>query len=256
MSIDDSGVLVTPRRGRPPGIKNMTPVQSMLATPVDIDDSILLPQDDSEKKPTNRDPEWTAYVLSHLTKEEKDEKNGYPKTAGLKRLVLSLIGEIVCSESYISESPNESNGFNANVTHTLRIEGYGGQSYSFTGVGSSNMRNTDGAYSKFPEAIASTRAYGRALRDALSLNCVVAEEVAEIAEQEPDDDDAATSAQKAGIKNTCKRYSIDLQKFINMGESNYQDLEDPSLTKVVAKKMMNQLNKYQGGVEIPMEIKV
>jgi hypothetical protein len=257
MSIDDS----TPRRGRPPGSKNMSPVEQMLSQPVEVDEtSLLVQKDGQEKRPTPKDPDWTKFVLTHLSKEEKDEKNGYPKLEGLKRLVLLLIGNIVYSNSRLDNAPNESNGFNASASHSLRIEGYDDVVYEYTGLGGSNERNTDRPYSKFPESVASNRAKARALREALHINCVAAEELAEVAEQDEDDEESASSTQKNGIKVMCKRAGVDLTKFLNLGDWSFENLDDKSLTKSIAKQMVNLLNKYQDGSKsgetIPEEIKL
>jgi hypothetical protein len=255
MSIDESNIMVTPKRGRPS--KSNSPVQQLFAEPVEVDESSLVKGSGEKARPTPKDAEWTDYVLSHLVKGEKDEKNGYPKVVGLKRLVMLLMGEIVNSVSELKGMYPTERGYNASVEHHLTIAGYDGNEYHFTGLGGSNVFNTDKPYDKFPEAIASTRAYGRALRDALAINCVAAEEMAVIAEQDdsdPDTVETASAAQRSGIKNMCKNQQIDVVKLLNNGEDKYTGLEDVHLTKSKAKEFVMKLNQYQGGLEIPKEI--
>lgn len=259
MSIDENEVQLTPRRGRPP--KNLSPVQLMLSEPVEVDDSSLVKSDEnSSKRPTPKDPEWTDFVLGHLQLNEKDQKNGFPKTFGLKRLVLLLIGDIKVSSSRLVGAPNDSNNFNASADHTLEIEGYNGLTYLYVGLGGSNERNSDPPYGKYPETVASSRAYARALKDALTINCVTAEELSEVAEKveevNTDSVESASSVQKVGIKTMCKNLGVDVTKFINIGEKQYASLEDANLTKEKAKLMVNLLNKYQCGSEIPENIKL
>lgn len=253
-----------PRRGRPPKNPSFSPVQQMLASPIEIDDSSLLKQPEGTKRPTPRDPEWTDYLMSLLTKSEKDDKNGYPKTSGLKRLVLLLLGEIVKSSSksihsanYIDEAGEVR--FTATVEHYIKIAMYdNSEDREYTGISSSNSLNTDKPYNAYPETVASTRAYARALKDALSINCVTADELSEVAEEEQavDLEEPASSAQRKGIESISKRLGINALLLINSGEQKYIDLQDRSLNKQVALKFVEQLNYFQGGKEIPGEIKL
>lgn len=253
-----------PRRGRPPKNPSFSPVQQMLASPIEIDDSSLLKQPESTKRPTPRDPEWTDYLMSLLAKGEKDDKSGYPKTSGLKRLVLLLFGEIVKSRSKLINSGNYVNEageirFVATVEHYIEIEMHDGNSVrEYVGVGGSSELNTDKPYSSYPETVASTRAYARALKDALSINCVTADELSQAAEEEQvvDLEEPASSTQRKGIESISKRLGINALLLINSGEQKYIDLQDRSLTKQVALKFVEQLNYFQGGKEIPGEIKL
>ena len=226
--IDDSNLIVTPKRGRPS--KNLSPVQQLLAEPMEIDDSSLI--ENTQRTPGKNDPDWTNYVLGTLPKEDKDEK-GFPRAAGLKRLIQKFLGEIIKSQSILRFNQlyqNEAGEikFSASAEHTLEIQSYDGLLYTFTGVGGANEYNTDKPYSRYPESVASTRAYVRAMRDALNLNCIAAEELSEVARELED------------------------VPFVSQTELNS---EDKSLTKELAKQLLSKLNKFQCGEDIPDGIK-
>ena len=118
-----------------------------------------------------------------------------------------------------------------------------------------------------PVATASTRAEGRALRKALKLRCLAAEELAkknivDIVKQtvasaptsgEYESDKRISSQQIQFIDNRCNQLDIDVAKFINLGENTYSSIND--ITKDSAKKMIKVLNAYQNGSEIPDKIK-
>ena len=118
-----------------------------------------------------------------------------------------------------------------------------------------------------PVATASTRAEGRALRKALKLRCLAAEELAkkdivEIVQQavkqaptsgEYQADKNISSQQIQFIDNRCNQLDVDVVKFINIGENTYNSINE--VTRDNAKKMIKVLNTYQNGNEIPDKVK-
>lgn len=235
------------------GVDTGNLTRQMLAEVVSVDDTSLIPTSEESKKiPKPGDVEWSEYVLAQLTSDERDEKNNFPKAAGLKRLVLKLVGEITESVSRVISVPSNDNNFTAVVEHRLVIT----SSDSFKvyhGVGEANDSNADAPYSKYPLAIASSRAMGRALRDALNVNTIVAEEISIIAERD-DSADEITSAQKAAINTMSRRLKIDPTKFINAGKNKYESMDD--ITNGTAKAMVSKLNEWQKNMsDIPSGIK-
>ena len=127
--------------------------------------------------------------------------------------------------------------------------------------------NTDDLFCAHPVATASTRAEGRALRKALKLRCLAAEELAkkdivDIVQQavkqsptsgEYEANKSISSQQVQFIDNRCNQLDIDVVKFINIGENTYNDINE--VTKDSAKKMIKVLNTYQNGSEIPEKVK-
>ena len=88
--------------------------------------------------------------------------------------------------------------------------------------------NTDDLFCAHPVATASTRAEGRALRKALKIRCLAAEELAkknivEIVQQTVAvvSNDARISQQQIQFIDTkCKQLDISVTNFINMGENS------------------------------------
>jgi hypothetical protein len=136
----------------------------------------------------------------------------------------------------------------------------------FKAVGSSWVGNTDDTYAVFPEAIAETRAEGRALRRALRLGVVCSDELtskntAEIVRQRSekatdgnwDETDIITDTQINGIKIMCDRLGISENKFVNSGSKTYNSIND--ISRKTAASMIKRLNEYQNGsIEIPTNI--
>ena len=109
-----------------------------------------------------------------------------------------------------------------------------------------------------------------ALRKALKVKCLAAEElakkdIASIVRQSVEqnqstngewkEDDNITPFQTSFIDRKCatEQLDINVMKFINMGESNYETIEEVS--KKTATKMLGVLNKYQTDAKsIPEDI--
>ena len=135
---------------------------------IEIETSEVLTED---IKPLPHQPEWTEYVLSHLTDDEKVDGN--PTTDGLRRLVEYFVGEIVENKvEAVRVEPEWST-----IKHTVGI-------MTSTGVrrheeiADIHRENIDPRFLRFASATASTRAEGRALKKALKLKKVLtAEEI-------------------------------------------------------------------------------
>jgi len=230
--------------------------------------------------PTYDDPKWQDYVMSNFERAELIDGK-YPSVNGLRRVVELLLGEIVnagpieIKTTMDSDSPGK-----AVVTYEIQIawklncvfESVNFDGYpikTFRAVGSSWHGNTDDMYAVFPEAIAETRAEGRALRRALRLGVVCADELtkkntAEIVRQKVekstdgnwDESESIKDNQISSIKILCDRLNIDLVKFINSGSKQYKDITEVS--RQTAANMIKKLNEYQNSSnsssDIPIEI--
>jgi hypothetical protein len=127
--------------------------------------------------------------------------------------------------------------------------------------------NTDDLFCAHPVATASTRAEGRALRKALKVKCLAAEELAKKdivsivrqAVQRPTDgewkeEDTISTPQINFVDAKCKQLDIDVINFINSGTESYDSIKDVSKKK--ASKMLGVLNEYQTkSKDIPDSIK-
>jgi len=234
-------------------------------------------------RPDYTSPEWEQFVLSQLTDREKD-KEGHPRVAGLRRLTEKLLGPIVCSgpvetKSYETES---SPGGKAVVTFSVTIEWMkDGVEFGLTGplekreyraVASCTRFNSDDAFCVYPEAIAETRAEARALRRALRLSTVSADEitqkdtgrileeyVANSPRMAEGPSTMITDQQKLVIQNMCNKLKVDLMGFLNNGTKQYTSIDEVS--RETATKMIARLNAYQTtgtseSVSIPEKLKV
>ena len=120
--------------------------------------------------------------------------------------------------------------------------------------------NTDDLFCAHPVATASTRAEGRALRKALKIRALAAEELAKkdivsivqatTADWNPED--TISNQQVTFINNKCKQLDIDVRKFVNMGSAQYESIND--VTRNTAQKMLRQLNDYQQKGSIPEQV--
>ena len=202
---------------------------------------------------------WTAYVLSLMRDEEKDPK-GNPRVAGLRRVAQELLGDIVSSQSHVVAAPSLKNQTRATVEHTIEInwdrDGLAPHIRVFTGVADAGPDNMRAEFCPYPTAIASTRAKGRALRDALAIDIVAAEEIEDV----PTPDALPAQVGKISreeitfLERLAQRNNINLMAFINHGQGKWEQIED--VPGDVAKKMTELMNEYQRDqTKIPASIK-
>jgi len=220
-----------------------------------------------ENRPSMFSDEWNEYVMAHFHTNELIDGN--PICAGLRRVAELLLGDIV--ESGPEQVFPATDGLapdRATVIFKVVFDWMNtGQQRVFKEVADVWHGNTDDLFCAHPVATASTRAEGRALRKALKLRCLAAEELAkkdivnivqESVKQVPTSGDyqlnaGISSQQIAFVDQKCNQLDIDVMAFINMGNGKYNDISN--VTKDNAKKMIKVLNNYQNGEEIPESIK-
>ena len=222
---------------------------------------------DEEERPSIFSDEWNEYVMAHFKSNELIDGN--PICAGLRRVSELLLGDIIESgpEQVFPATDNNGPG-RATVVFKVVFNWMNGDSIrTFKEVADVWHGNTDDLFCAHPVATASTRAEGRALRKALKLRCLAAEELAkkdivDIVQQavkqaptsgEYESDKRISSQQIQFIDNRCNQLDIDVAKFINIGENTYGSIND--ITKDSAKKMIKVLNTYQNGTEVPDKVK-
>lgn len=206
--------------------------------------------------------EWSDFVMSKFHKGELFDGN--PVCAGLRRVAEELLGTIVVSRpSQVWPATDSDGPGRATVVFEVVIDWMdSGQLRTYSDVADVWHGNTDDLFCAHPVATASTRAEGRALRKALKVKCLAAEELAKkdvasivrqsVQERQSTDgdwqeEDKISSAQVNFIDTKCKQLDIDVLKFINMGESKYGDISD--INKKTASKMLGVLNEYQTGTK-------
>ena len=220
-----------------------------------------------EERPSIFSDEWNEYVMAHFKPNELIDGN--PICAGLRRVAELLLGDIIESgpEQVFPATDNNGPG-RATVVFAVTFNWMNSGSFkTFKEVADVWHGNTDDLFCAHPVATASTRAEGRALRKALKLRCLAAEELAkkdivDIVQQavkqaptsgEYESNKSISSQQVQFIDNRCNQLDIDVVKFINIGENTYSNIGE--VTKDNAKKMIKVLNTYQNGNEIPDKVK-
>ena len=117
-------------------------------------------------------PEWNDYVLELFASNELFD--GRPTCAGLRRVSELVLGQIVSSKPTQVFPPSSGDEVGR---ATVIWEGVFADGAVFSDVADSWEGNTDDMFCVFNTATAATRAEGRALRKALRLRTVAAEEM-------------------------------------------------------------------------------
>lgn len=195
-----------------------------------------------------RDLGWNDYVLSLL--DDSEFQDGYPKLDGLRRIAEVLVGDLLESQTEVKEAASEANGHRATVLVHLSFSHpeYGNR--GFSGAADASPSNVKGIFSKFPTAIAETRAEARALRKALRLRTVVAEELDNVTEDTqpanvPVKTGTITDTQKKAIElmcgNTTRGMNINVAKLVQ----SLLNKEANTLTAEDASAVLGKLNEMQ-----------
>jgi hypothetical protein len=203
---------------------------------------------------TIEDTGWQDYVFSKLHDWERN-KDGYPTTAGLRRVFPLVMGPLIHSLPTHVESANEDNGWKVTCLYEIRYKSNVDDTIVTIGdaadAGPDN--NPVSPFSLFNTSVAITRSEGRCLRKALGLSTLVAEETVGISEESLNLSPNITPAQIMLVKNLCKKNEIDLDKFLAMGKID--DLEKVSRERGAG--MIKRLNEYQQEtLEIPKKIRL
>lgn len=232
----------------------------MAKTKKDILEDTLVTTVPPPIKPSINDIEWTDYVLSLLSEDEKIKGN--PTTDGLRRIFeIALECEVIDSTSDVIQAPTHDNEKRATVVHSLTyvlkdnsvIE----KTRSVSGAADVYWGNCDKIYRNHPVAVAETRAEGRALRRGLKLRKVVAaEEMAEHIEDHPDADSVnkISSNQLNFIDVMAKRLDINVYKLLESLAINHDNVYN--MTHDEGVKSVQTLSSYQTNIgSIPADLK-
>lgn len=246
--------------------KNFDKEDSMFEVDV-IDESNVVVS--NTNTPPYGSKEWHEHIMSLF--DDGELIGGNPTCAGLRRVAEEVLGSIISSgPSQVFPSQNENGPGRATVVFEIIIDWNNtGEYRTFKEVADVWHGNTDDLFCAHPVATASTRAEGRALRKALKVRCLAAEELAKkdiaaIVRQtvkletptngEISDKDKISSAQINFLDNKCKQLDINVVSFINMGSTKYPNIN--TMTKKVASEMLTTLNQFQTGEkECPADIK-
>src|SRR5210317_700990 len=198
-------------------------------------------------------PEWNDYVLQLFT--DKELIDGNPLTAGLRRVAEMLIGEIISSKP-VDVQRIETGDPIGKTTVTYEVQFLvknGDREYVKTYADVSDVwaGNTDDLFAVHAPATASTKAEGRALRKALKLRVVAAEELCKkdvsqyLSQQSSQLEERIKPEQIKYVDINCKKLDIDVIKFINSGEKVYNSVYE--VKRDTAAKMIEMINKIKRG---------
>ncbi len=212
-----------------------------------------------ETTPVYGSQEWHDYIMEKFEKRELIDGN--PTCAGLRRVAEDVLGSIIVSRpSQVFPSTDNNGPGRATVVFEVVFDWMdSGQMRTFSDVADVWHGNTDDLFCAHPVATASTRAEGRALRKALKIRCLSAEELTrkkdiesivresvnstKTVDGEWKEDDTISNPQTNFIDTKCKQLDINVLNFINSGSEKYDSIGDVSKKK--ASQMLSILNEYQ-----------
>lgn len=223
-------------------------LQTPMNTDTTVKDVIM-----EEGAPSITSPEWNDYILELFADNELFD--GRPTCAGLRRVSELVLGQIVSSKptQVFPPSSGDEVGRATVVWEVVFADGS-----VFSDVADSWEGNTDDMFCVFNTATAATRAEGRALRKALRLRTVAAEEMTKKdtasivksisqtkrveTEGEYDDSYRMSDAQANFIDSKCKQLNLNVAEFFN-------EVFDLNVKRKIDKRQasdaIKKLNDYQ-----------
>ena len=221
-----------------------------LETPIDRDTKTIDVVDDGT--PSVTDPGWNDYVMSKFI--DKELYDGNPLVHGLRRVAELVIGSIVRSGP-TQVFPPQRDDHHGRATVVFTVEFENGMIYSE--VADCWEGNTDDMFCAYAIATASTRAEGRALRKALRIRAVAAEEMTkkdtakivrdlsakkEVSDGGYDDSSRMSDAQHNFIDVKCKQLGVNGALLFT---TVFNVDNNRKITKKVASDIIDTLNEYQ-----------
>jgi hypothetical protein len=231
-----------------------------LSSPSNIDTSVkdVITTD----APSMLSPEWHDYAMTLFHPSELVD--GHPLVAGLRRVSELMLGTIVFSGP-TQVFPVQREDHHGRATVVFTVEFSNGVRYSE--VADSWEGNTDDMFCAFAVAIASTRAEARALRKALKIKGVAAEELTKkdtakivrdisntkvASEGEYDDQSRMSDSQYNFIDVKCKQLNVNGEKLF----ASFNVDSGKKVSKKVASDIIDRLNDFQRDKSsIPQDIK-
>jgi hypothetical protein len=201
--------------------------------------------------PSMLSTEWHDYAMTLFHPSEMVD--GHPLVAGLRRVAEVVLGPIAFSgPTQVFPVQREDHHGRATVVFTVQFA----NGMKYAEVADSWEGNTDDMFCAFAVAIASTRAEARALRKALKIKGVAAEELTKkdtakivrdisttkkASEGEYDENDRMSDAQYNFIDVKCKQLNIDgTRLFAQFGVDSGR-----KVSKKIASEIIDKLNDFQ-----------
>lgn len=201
--------------------------------------------------PSMLSSEWHDYAMTLF--EESEMVDGHPLVAGLRRVSELVLGPIVFSGP-TQVYPVQRDDHHGRATVVFSVRFANGMEYAE--VADSWEGNTDDMFCAYAVAIASTRAEARALRKALKIRGVAAEELTKkdtakivrdisntkkSSEGEYNEHDRMSDAQYNFIDIKCKQLNIDGEKLFKQHSADNKK----KVSKKIASDIIDVLNDYQ-----------
>lgn len=232
--------------------KDMFDTMELLQTPENTDTSVKDVVKDGS--PGMLSPEWHEHVMTLFDKSELIDGN--PLVAGLRRVAEIVLGPIIFSGP-TQVFPVKESDHHGRATVVFTVEFESGLRYAE--VADVWEGNTDDMFCAYAVATASTRAEGRALRKALKIRGVAAEEITRknTAEIVRTASQTASNASTDGDFNESARMSDAQHNFIDVkckqlnvsGKDLFKQIfkadAGRKVSKKVASDIIDQLNEYQ-----------
>ena len=195
------------------------------------------------KRPQEYDPEWSEYLLDQLS--DSELINGAPTVDGLRRITEKCFAEIIESKSDIVETPTSQNNQRCTICHTLTIAKYrSAQVISVDGCVDVLYHKTPYPFKDHLVATADTRAEGKALRRALKIKVVTAEELQNEDEQEVlSSDEFVNDQQILALNQLCKRLNVSVSSFVTVEYNTTKKIND--LRNLEARLLISKLSEFQ-----------
>jgi hypothetical protein len=202
--------------------------------------------------PSMLSKEWHDFAMQLFSEDELVD--GHPLVAGLRRVSELVIGQVVFSGP-TQVFPVQTPDHHGRATVVFTVTFANGSTYSE--VADAWEGNTDDMFCAYAVAIASTRAEARALRKALKIKGVAAEEltkkdtakiVRDISKQKTstsgdyDDQGRMSDAQYNFIDVKCKQLNINGSKLF---KDVFKVDNNRKISKKIASDIIDQLNEYQ-----------
>ena len=208
-----------------------------------VDDKVEYTPNELSTHPKEHDPEWSEYLLDQLS--DSELINGAPTVDGLRRITEKCFGEIIGSKSEIIDTPTAQNNQRCTIKHTLTIAKYGtAHSIVVDGCVDVLYHKTPYPFKDHLVATADTRAEGKALRRALKIRVVTAEELQNEDEQEAlSSDELVNDQQILAINQLCKRLDISVVPLVTGEYKKTKTITE--LRNLEARLLISKLSEFQ-----------
>ena len=190
---------------------------------------------------SSESPLWSEHVLDQM--DDSELKEGNPTVDGLRRVTERVYGEILSSTSEIVKSDDRG----CTIKHTLQIQKYTtGSTITIDGCIDVKYQNIPYPFNQHLVATADTRAEGKALRRALKLRVITAEEM-QAAEEN------ITDQQVLAINQMCKRLDVSLVDMVKNSCANIKAIG--GVSNLQGRSLLSSLSEYQrNSSSIPEDI--